>query len=152
MILKEGIVTGAAGTKAWVKTVRSKTCEACESKDSCAESNKPLEITIQVENSLNAGTGDRVIVGFKTGPLMKITFMLYVFPIILLIAGAATGQALAPGFGTDPSLTSLGAGMFCFCLSFGVIRFINNSLAKNNEYKPFLMRFAAKADSTCQPQ
>lgn len=151
MISKEGIVTGAAGTKAWVKTVRSKSCESCESKDSCSEAEKALEITIQVENSLNAKAGDRVIVGFKTAPLMKVSFMLYIFPIILLIAGAATGEALAARLATDPSLTSLCTGMLCFCLSFGIIRLINNSLEKNNEYKPFLMRFARKP-ATCQTQ
>ncbi len=150
MVTKEGIVTETAGTKAWVKTVRSKSCDSCNSQDSCGEASKAQEMTIQLQNSLNASKGDRVIVGFKTTPLMKITFMLYIFPIILLIIGASIGESLAGRLNTDPSLTSLVSGFFCFTVAFAVIRLVNNAWANKEEFQPFLMRFAKRGES-CQP-
>lgn len=150
MVTKEGIITGTTGVNAWVKTIRSKSCESCDSKDSCGEASKAQEMTIQLENSLNASIGDRVIVGFKTAPLLKVTFLLYIFPIILLIAGAATGEALATRLNTDPSLTSLIAGFLCFAISFVIIRIINNTWAQKKEFQPFLMRFAQTSE-TCHP-
>ncbi len=147
MVTKEGIITSTFENKVWVKTVRSKTCESCESHDSCETASKAQEMTIQLENSLNASIGDRVIVGFRTAPLLKVTFLLYIFPIILLIAGAAAGDALAVKLRTDPSITSLIAGLICFSIAFIVIRIINNAWAKKEEFQPYLMRLAGKAAS-----
>ncbi len=147
MVTKEAMVVNAIKNKVWVKTIRSKSCDSCDSKDSCGEGSQAQEVTVELENSLNACAGDRVVVGFKTAPLIKVTFMLYIFPIILLIVGAAIGDSLASKFGTDPSLTSLIFAMICFSMSFFVIKYMNNTLAKKNEYKPFLIRFAQKAQS-----
>lgn len=145
MVTKEGIITGSFENKVWVKTIRSKTCDSCDSKDSCETASKAQELTIQLDNSLNASIGDRVVVGFRTAPLLKVTFLLYIFPIILLIAGAAAGDALAMKIDTDPSITSLISGFICFSFAFAVIRVINNAWAKKEEFQPYLMRFAGKA-------
>ena len=111
MVTKEGIVTDVNAATAWVETVRSKSCESCDACDSCESQDKSMGMIIQVNNTINAEKGDRVIIGFKTAPLLKMSFMLYVFPIILLIAGAATGETLAPRFEMDPSLASVLAGV-----------------------------------------
>ena len=147
MFTEEGIITGTNRSMAWVKTVRSKACESCDACDSCESNDKSKEQIVQVSNTINAREGDRVVIGFKTAPLLKLTFMLYIFPIILLIAGAATGQSLAPRFGTDPSLTSLLAGLASFALSFIIIRTISNRLSNNKEFKPFLIRISRQKDS-----
>jgi len=52
MVTEEGIITGTAQTTAWVKTIRSKSCESCDSKDSCGEGGKAREMVVQVENTL----------------------------------------------------------------------------------------------------
>ncbi|MBF0204888.1 MAG: SoxR reducing system RseC family protein [Desulfamplus sp.] len=144
MMTKEGIITKIIGKTAWVKTRRSKSCDSCESRDSCGEHSRIQEMTIQIENSLNASTGDMVVVGFKSSPLLKIAFLLYVFPIILLIIGAAIGESISITLNTDKSLTSLIAGILFFTISFLVIRLINNAWANKKEYQPFMMRFTKK--------
>ncbi len=144
MVTEEGIITGTTSSTAWVKTVRSSACEACEAKDSCHESSHSREMTVEVDNTLNADIGDRVAIGFRTGPLLQLTFMLYVFPIILLIAGAALGQAVAPMLHTDQSLTSLFTGIACFAAAFLIIRRLNNKLASQKKYMPFLLRIVHK--------
>jgi len=144
MVTKEGIITAAKLSKAWVKTVRSTTCEACEAKDSCHENDHDQEMIVQVENTIDACIGDRVVIGFRTAPLLQLTFMLYVFPIILLIAGAAAGQFAAPALQTDPSLTSLFSGLACFAIAFVVIRKLNDKLAAEKKYMPFIIRIMHK--------
>ncbi len=140
MITKEGIITTATLSQAWVKTVRSSECESCEAKDSCHESDNEKEIIVQVENTINAGIGDRVIIGFRTAQLLQLTFMLYVFPIILLIAGAAAGQIAAPIIHTNQSITSLFSGFVCFAIAFMIIRKLNDKLATQKKYMPFTIR------------
>ena len=147
MFTEEGIITGTNRSMAWVKTVRSKACESCDACDSCESNDKSKEQIVQVSNTINACEGDRVVIGFKTAPLLKLTFMLYIFPIILLIAGAAIGQSLAPRFEADPSVASLLAGLTCFALSFAIIRRISNTLSNNKEFKPFLIRISRQKES-----
>ncbi len=141
MITEEGIITKTTASTAWIKTVRSKACEACDSKDSCETIGKTM--FVQVDKTMDVTPGDRVVLGFETGPLLKLSFMLYVFPILWLIAGAALGQSAAPSMGTDPSLTSLGAGLGAFAISFVIVRITGNKLSSKNEYRPFLIRKTA---------
>jgi len=148
MITKEGVITETVGTRAWVTTTRSRACDSCASRNSCGENSREQEMIIQLENSLNASPGDRVVVGFRTAPLLKTTFLIYIFPIILLIAGAATGESMAIQFNTDKSLTSLFVGILFFSVSFFIIRFINNALANKKEYQPYLMRIIKKKPCT----
>ncbi len=147
MITEEGIITGATQEMAWVKTVRSKSCESCDSKDSCGEGGKAREMVVQVENILNAKPGDRVVIGFGTAPMLKLSFVLYIFPVIFLIAGAVIGQTLAPSMNMDESAASILAGLAGFALSFVVVRLFNNRFANKKEFKPFLVRFARKTEA-----
>jgi sigma-E factor negative regulatory protein RseC len=140
MVTKEGLVTSISATTAWVETVRSKSCESCDACDSCESQDTSMGMIVQVNNTINAKKGDRVVIGFKTAPLLKMSFMLYVFPIILLIAGAATGETLAPRFEMDPSMTSVLAGIFSFALAFVIIRKTGDRVSKNREFKPILVR------------
>lgn len=148
MITKEGIVTNASAATAWVETVRSKSCESCDACDSCNTQDKSLGTTIKLNNTINAGKGDRVIIGFKTAPLLKMSFMLYIFPVILLIAGAVAGEAFAPRLDMDPSLASVIAGVFSFALAFGIIRKAGDRLSTSREFKPFLVRIDRKSTVT----
>ncbi len=144
MVTEEGIITSTLSSQAWVKTVRSKSCESCEARDSCHTGDSSKEMIVQVTNTINAGIGDRVVLGFQTSSLLKLTFMLYVFPIILLIVGAALGQSIAPQLNTDQTLTSIFVGFGFFGLAFGIIRLTSNRLEKQKEYKPFLIRIVQK--------
>lgn len=147
MITEQGIITGTAESMAWVKTVRSKSCDSCDSKDSCAEGGKSREMVVQVENSINAKTGDRVVIGFDSAPMLQLSFVLYIFPVIFLITGAVLGQNFASNMGMDESAASILAGLAFFALSFGVVRLFNNRFADKKEFKPFLVRFARNTEA-----
>jgi sigma-E factor negative regulatory protein RseC len=144
MITKEGVVTNASKATVWVETVRSKSCESCDACDSCESQDKSMGMTIKLNNTIKACKGDRVIIGFKTAPLLKMSFMLYIFPIILLIAGAAAGEAFAPRLEMDPSLASVIAGILSFALAFGIIRKAGDRLSTSKDFKPFLVRIDRK--------
>ena len=111
MITENGIVTQANAQTAWVKTTRSAACESCSEKDSCGTSHHgSQEMTVIVKNTLNVKTGDAVVIGIETKPMLILSFMLYVFPIILLIIGAGIGNSLAPFLKMDESVTSMVSG------------------------------------------
>ncbi|MFA5903255.1 MAG: SoxR reducing system RseC family protein [Desulfobacula sp.] len=141
MITENGIVTDVDSSLAWIRTIRSGTCESCSSKDSCTTSHSTKkEMVIAVKNTLNVKKGDQVVIGLETKPLLVVTFLLYVFPVILLILGALIGNSMAPSFHMNPSLASLVMGILFFCTAFFIIRKKSLSLSKNPSYKPFLVR------------
>jgi len=140
MITENGIVTQANPSSAWIKTTRSSACEACASRESCGTENNREEMIVIVKNTLNVGKGDPVVIGIKTSPMLFLTFLLYVFPIILLLIGALIGNSLASSLGLDPSFSSIISGFLLFGLSFYIIRKKNTSLAEKEKYKPFLVR------------
>ena len=140
MITENGVVTHADPAAAWIKTIRYGACEHCKDKDNCGSSHEQKEMTIQVENTLDVKKGDHVIVGIRTRPMIYLTFLLYVFPIICLIIGAVIGNAIAPSFGLNQSLTSMFSGFSCFALAFYFIRKKHGTMSQNDAYKPFLVR------------
>ena len=142
MVKEEGVVTSATKSIAWVKTIRTTACDACEAKDNCEILNSKDSMHFKVRNTLNAEKGDRVVVGVQTRPLLFLTFMLYVFPIFLLLIGAVVGQNLAFFLKTDQNLTSIFFGFILFFLAVFIIKKINNSVAENWKYKPFLVKIS----------
>jgi len=141
MITEDGIVTHTTPETAWIKTIRSAACESCSSKDSCGVSHHPSEeMTIMVPNTLGVEKGDRVIVGMDSAPMLFLSFLLYVFPIILLIIGALIGDALAPALEMSGSALSMGFGFLFFAVAFLIIRKKQAGMSEKDKYKPFLVR------------
>lgn len=148
MITENGIVTRVDASTAWVKTTRSGACEACSSRESCGTAGTQKEMIVTVKNTLGVQAGDHVVIGLETKPILFLTFLLYVFPIILLTIGAAIGNSLAPYLDMNPSFASMITGFSFFGLSFYLIRRKNASLSTDESYKPFLVRKTSSALQT----
>ena len=50
---------------------------------------------VEAFNTADARVGDRIVLNIKTASLLKATFLLYVFPILAMIAGEVLGQTVA---------------------------------------------------------
>jgi sigma-E factor negative regulatory protein RseC len=143
MAIEQGIVirTGAAGAaSAWVKTVRAGACASCASRDQCNAGQGAQDQEVEAINLAGARTGDRVQLAIRTGTLLKATFMLYIFPILCMLAGGAAGDWMAPGFNADPSLVAMIAAMGCFGAALIVVRIGGQRMGANDEYRPKIIR------------
>ncbi len=148
MITETGIVTQADNTTAWVRTTRSSACKSCQSRDTCETVKNQKQIHVKVPNTIGVQQGDEVVLGLETRPLLFLTFLLYVFPVIMLMVGAGIGDTLGRRFNMDPSLCAMGIGFFSFALAFLVIRLKNSSLSQQSQYRPFLVRKRPQAPLT----
>ncbi len=143
MAIEEGIVfkMGASGNgTAWVKTTRSSACASCSSRDACHGDGESKEMEVEAINSVNARVGDRIVLNVKTAYLLKVTFLLYVFPILAMIAGAILGQRIAMDKGMDPSGLSALLGFAFFGFAFVIIRAAGRRLSKDTNYKPEIIK------------
>lgn len=159
MATEEGVVfkmgSSEAGT-AWVKTTRSSACASCSSKDACQGGGGGKEMEVEAINSADARVGDRIVLNIRTSSLLKATFLLYVFPILAMIAGAVIGQAVAVIRGADPSGLSALFGFLFFGLAFIVIRIAGRRLSTQASYKPEIVKVrghqSPSTDTLVQPQ
>ena len=140
MATEQGIVIKTSATDAVVKTVKSSACKGCSSRGSCHTVGESDEMEVDAINAAGAKVGDRIVLNLESGPLLKATFLLYVFPIILLIIGAALGQRIATMLGLESSGLSVLLG---FAFLFAAVLFIKkkaNNLAKRDKYRPTIIR------------
>ena len=140
MATERGIVTKLESTSAWVKTTRTSACKTCSAKSSCSSVENGTEMEVEAINEAGAQVGDRIIISIETASLLKASFLLYVFPILLMIAGAVIGQKTGPLLDIDPSAFSAVVGFSFFFISFWFVKSRGNRMARKNEYKPKIIR------------
>jgi sigma-E factor negative regulatory protein RseC len=144
MATEQGIVIKTGSRTAWVKTIKSANCAGCSAKGSCHSKNVGEEMEVNAINEAGARKGDRIVLSFETSSLLKATFLLYVFPILLLIIGAAIGQEMAPKFDFNPSGFSAIMGFIFFFAALLIIKTTANRLAEKNEYRPKIIKILTR--------
>jgi sigma-E factor negative regulatory protein RseC len=107
---------------------------------------------VEAENPAHAKTGDRVVISFDTGPLLKATFLIYIFPILCMLAGAGVGQAMGPALGINPSVTAAILGFGALFLALGFMKNKGNQMAARDEYKPKIIRVTHRSKPDITPQ
>ena len=150
MATETGIVSRAAEQIAWVTTTRSEACEACAARDSCHSLGGGKEMEVEALNPVHARSGDRVVIFFHTASLLKASFLIYVLPILGMLAGAVIGQRIALAHGWPESATSAAAAFAAFALVFALVRAAGNRMARQSAYKPKIIRIIGSADVTGQ--
>jgi sigma-E factor negative regulatory protein RseC len=151
MITEYGIVTQATPAMAWIKTNRTATCGGCTAKDSCGTMHRGQEMMVEVPNTLKVQAGDTVVIGIETKPVMLLTFLVYVVPIICLVTGALTGDAVAPLIGVNPSFFAMVLGFSAFGAAFFVLHKKSAALDQKKGYKPVLIRKTKPGTSVSCP-
>ena len=145
MATEQGIVIKADSGAAWVKTVKSGDCAGCTARGSCHSMGNSGEKEVEAINEAGAREGDRILLLFETSSLLKATFLLYVFPILLLIIGAVLGQAVAPRLNFNPSGLSALTGFSFFFAAALIVKTRANKMARKKEYRPKVVKILARA-------
>ena len=141
MATEKGIVTKIESTTtAWVKTTKTEACKACAARSTCHSVGGGKEMEVEAINHAGAQVGQKVVLSFDTSPLLKATFLLYVFPIIAMIVGAFIGQKLASNFNVDTSFLAAILGFLFFGLTMLLVRSKGNKLGQRDEYRPKIIR------------
>jgi sigma-E factor negative regulatory protein RseC len=140
MATERGIVTRLDSETAWVKTSRTSACKACASRDSCQMAENGQEMEVEAINAANARVGDKILLNVESSALLKVSFLLYIFPVLLMLAGAIIGEKIAPVVGVDPSLLSALLGFVSFGVAFFLIRFTHLRMARKECYRPRIVR------------
>lgn len=147
MLETRAIVMQVDGQHAFVQASQSNSCGQC-SGEGCGASklsqlfcNKPRQF--QVDNLINAGVGDEVIVAVAEGAVLRGIGLVYLLPLLLLLTGATLGNQLATQ-GQNDRYAALGA------LSGLVLGFIlakwTSSRGARHQNRPSIVRRCNKGD------
>lgn len=132
---KIGVITEIGNGDAVVMVGSAKTCGNC----GCGTlTRKNGEICddhryIKVKNTIDAKVGDPVNIEFKTSKMLQTSAMLYLLPLVMLVAGIFTGNYIQ---GNNPNdLISFGAGVLLLAVSFLIL----NTIDKNKEKEELII-------------
>lgn len=142
MVTEKGIVTRVDQQKhkAWVKTTRTAACEACAERNTCRSLGGGKDFEVCADNPLGAKEGDAVVIGFHTASLIKLSFMLYLFPVLVMIPLAYIGDFLGPVYGYNPSASGAILAFSGFIICFFIIRATGAKMAGNERYHARILR------------
>ncbi|WP_066013230.1 SoxR reducing system RseC family protein [Endozoicomonas atrinae] len=125
MIEEQGRVVAVERDFVWVETIRQSSCSSCSARNGCGQH---LSEKYRVSSSYSyikaispwvVKEGDRVVVGIPEGALLKASFLIYLFPLLLMMAGIWLSSAMGA---TDGQLL-LSAGLLLVC-GFGAVWFM----------------------------
>jgi len=104
----EGIVTKVYSSTAWVKCSKSTACELCSAKGFCdTAGGSDDDVEVEAINAVGANVNDRVTISFETSSLLKVSFLVYMIPVLFLILEVVIGDKIAVIFNYDQSIFSV---------------------------------------------
>jgi sigma-E factor negative regulatory protein RseC len=113
MLETRAIVVRIDGQRALVRADQGNGCEQCDGKGCGAGKlsglfcSKPRQF--QVDNPINAGIDDEVIISVAEGAILHGVGMVYLLPLLLLAIGAALGNQWAVQAGQHDAYAAVGA-------------------------------------------
>jgi len=137
----EGIVIKVDFSTAWVKCTKSAACESCKAKGFCdTMGGSDDDVEVEAINAAGAKVDDRVTISFEKSSLLKVSFLVYMVPVLFLILGVVIGDKIAPIFNYDRSIFSIIVGFLFLFAAFFFVKAKGKELSKKDAYKPKIIR------------
>ena len=146
MVNEQGIIEEVSGQKALVRIKKSSACGTCESRGDC-EVASGKSMVVEVVNDLGGGEGDHVELSVPSGAFLKLSLLVYILPVVALIAGAFAGGMCAPFLHMTPTLASVMGGFLVMGITFYALKRFDRSLRARSEFHPRMTRILLRSDT-----
>ncbi|MET0064011.1 MAG: SoxR reducing system RseC family protein [Candidatus Thiodiazotropha endolucinida] len=141
MLEETAMVVEANKDYLWVETRSRRGCSQCGS--SCTTS-VVLKLfgmkrnRLNLENTLCAEVGDRVVVGIPDELLVRASVWAYLFPLLAMFAVSATGGVIGFGEGAQALLAMMG-----LAAGFALVRWNTSRQGTRRRFRPSLLRIVS---------
>ena len=146
MVTEEGVIERILNQKALVRVQKSSACAHCDSRGACRVI-ADKEMMIEMANDLHAKVGDHIELSVPGGSIIKLSMLVYLFPIVALIIGAYAGGSWAEFFHIRSTLASILGGGFAMGISFYILKWFDRTAETKGEYHPRMTRILISADT-----
>jgi len=130
-------------TEEGIVTKKSAACESCSAKGFCdtmGGSGSNDDVEVKAINAVEAKVDDKVTISFETSSLLKVSFLVYMVPVLFLILGVIIGDKIAAIFNYDQSIFSVLVGFLFLFAAFFFIKTKGKELSKKDAYQPKIIR------------
>jgi sigma-E factor negative regulatory protein RseC len=142
MIEEVATVTWSGQGLARVEAARNSACAQCSSRSNCSQGvlsqwsrGRSVEIEVLNPDNLPLAPGQQVLIGLDEGGLMRASLLLYLVPLLLLVAGALVASML----GASEAIQMLTAALMLL-VGFVAVRFLTRNTAELSRYQPVLLK------------
>lgn len=148
MIEETAKVVRVDGADAWVETQPSTACGSCNDAKGCGVSVLASifgrrEIQIKVNNEINAGVGEIVVIGIPESGLLLGSLLTYLFPLALLFGFALAGHWIGAYFGPGGAeIMAILGGITGLIAGFGLLKYTRLAADNRRCFRPVMIRFA----------
>lgn len=140
MIEEQGRVVAVEAGAVWVQTIRQSTCQSCSAKAGCGQGimqrlgvgQQHGYVRCLVENQ-TVRVGDAVLIGVPEDAVVKSSLMVYLLPLLALLAGAVGAAPWGEGL-------SVLAAVLAFAASLLLVRWYDRRHASDPALQPVIMR------------
>lgn len=113
--------------------IKLNSSEKCHSCGLCNYKNEPI---LEALDECNANVGDFVIVEIKKKYYYKVTFLIYLFPLISFISGVFIGYIIGENLKIDPQIFGFLVGIILTVISYISLYFLDKNLSKKEKIVP----------------
>ena len=122
------VVSNENSGLARVATFRSPACGGCgTSSGGCPGCSSGAKVISLVTNPVGAKSGDTVRVKLDSKELLKGAMILYLLPVVTLLAGALAGAGIGADLGWHQTAGSVSGGLLGLFLGFLMVKLIDRS-------------------------
>jgi sigma-E factor negative regulatory protein RseC len=137
VLTRTGVVKAVQGRMALVMTRMEPECEGCKAKDACFSlGGGGANTQVKARNTAGAEVGDIVTISIKGSSLVKVSFLVYMLPIIALIGGIVIGYWLSRLIPVDENILVALFGLLAFSGVFVWLKKKGDRLSDRREFIP----------------
>ncbi len=143
-----GVVESLKGQIAVVNLTRSTACGDC---GACQMGKENLERQVEALNLVNAKVGDFVTMEMEDSKVLKAAFMVYIIPLIILVAGIFGTMFVLQMFQISKNAELYGflVGLVGMSISFMRIKKRDKKLAERGEMMITIVKINEEESSSC---
>lgn len=133
-----GIVIKIEGNYVLVEADAVSFCASCSNNECTMRQSQGRQLWI--ENTLGATRGDRVYFVLPSKGIVLSSVVLYVVPILFLIAGIIAGTLIPLSVLPDRDISGIISGIVFLVLSFGIMRIASKYIVQHNKITPTMVK------------
>ena len=142
MIEERAVVAEAGIGYAWVEIQRQSACGTCQASSGCGSAALAKvwgvrSVRTRVRSAGSLRPGDEVIIGLTDGVLLRGALLVYLLPLMLLLAGALLGETVLVDAGEELVILfgALGLG-----LGLLIVRIVSQRFQTDARFQPVVLR------------
>lgn len=134
-----------------LQMIKTRSCDSCNAKNACGHAllarmtkrNHPHNTTeFSLPNRLDAQVGDQVVLGIAEDALLKAALLVYLLPLLALLAGAMLGKALWAS-----EVAAITGGLLGLLAGFMLIPQLQSAIFSSSSALPQLLRIDQSTDA-----